>query len=127
MMAARYLRALGLDKCMSDTDSTAHILELATKRRDDICRLIVLFTLSGKTEAWDAAMIERRAAAFVASVSAPELVMLLTMVLKQPDLKGIYRECGIQADLTGSLALHQSVRVKAILRSSTAVTLSLAR
>lgn len=98
MMAARYLRALGLDKCMSDTDSTAHILELATKRRDDICRLIVLFTLSGKTEAWDAAMIERRAAAFVASVSAPELVMLLTMVLKQPDLKGIYRECGIQAD-----------------------------
>ena len=34
MMAARYLRALGLDKCMSDTGSTAQILELPTKRRD---------------------------------------------------------------------------------------------
>ena len=98
MMAARYIHALGLDKYTSDADSTAHILELATKRRDDMCRLIVLFTLSGKTEAWDAAMIERRAAAFVANISDPELVMLLTMVLKQPDLKGIYRECGIQAD-----------------------------
>ena len=98
MMAARYIHALGLDRCASDVDSTAHILELATKRRDDMCRLIVLFTLSGKDEAWDAAVIERRAAAFVAHVSDAELVMLLTMVLKQTDLKGIYRECGITAD-----------------------------
>lgn len=98
MMAARYIRALGLDRYMSDVDSTAHILELATKRRDDVCRLIVLFTLSGKNEAWDASVIEKRAAAFVAHVSDAELVMLLSMVLKQPDLRGIYRECGIKSD-----------------------------
>ena len=98
MMAARYIKALGLDVATNEIDSTVRILTLAANRRDDMCRLIVLFTLSGKAEAWDAAMIERRAAAFVANVSDPELVMLLTMVLKQPDLKEIYRECGIRAD-----------------------------
>lgn len=98
MMAARYIYALGLDKYMSDVDLTAYILELAAKRRDDVCRLISLFTLSGKDEAWDASAIERRAAAFVAHVSDVELVMLLSMVLKQPVLKEIYRECGITAD-----------------------------
>lgn len=98
MMASRYIHALDLDKSMTEDDSTAHILDLASKRRDDLCRLIVLFTLSGKEEAWDASLIERRAAAFVANISDTELVMLLTMVLKQTDLKAIYRECGITAD-----------------------------
>lgn len=98
MMAARYLHALDLDEHAMKMDLNAYILELVCNRRADLCRLVALFTLSGKEEAWDVSVIERRAAQIAAHADDSELAMMLTMVLQQTDLDEIYSGCGIKSD-----------------------------
>lgn len=100
MMAARYIKALNLSGRAIESGSTAYVMDLIRVRRADLCRLIALFTLSGKDEAWDASVIESRAARFAAHVDDVELATLLTMVLRQTDLDSIYSAVGIKADRT---------------------------